>query len=478
MNNQKKNIPLVCDLDGTLIHTDTLFEAFLILLKTSPFSVLLLPLWLFGGKAKLKNEIFSRVIIPPESLPYNPDVLNFLREEKSNGRKIILATASHISVAKSIAGYLNIFDEVLATSDSLNLIGKNKARVLVEKYGSKSFDYIGDHPVDLHIWEQSNSALVVEKGDSLSKKAAQLSKVSRVFKLAQKNYIKLFIRQIRVYQWVKNLLLFLPILLAHHLGGVDLFLDILLGFFAFSFVASSVYLSNDLLDLEADRSHPRKKFRPLASGEMPLVHGFVFAKAFFIAGFLTAYFFLPIDFFFTLLTYYFITTLYSFWLKRLVLIDVFTLASLYTIRIIAGGSVSGVEISPWLLAFSMFIFLSLALVKRYTELLNMISQSKKFVIGRGYQSGDSGLILAFGGAASYSAILVFSLYANSPQVASLYQNPHYMWLVAVLLLYWISRIWLLSHRGQMSDDPIVFTAKDKSSWVIFILIIVLAFFAT
>jgi len=472
----KSNI-LVCDLDGTLIKTDTLIEAFLILLKTSPLSLFLLPFWLFSGKAKLKNEIFSRVDIPQESLPYNQDILDFLRSEKSNGRKIILATASHISIANKIATHLNIFDEVIATTDSLNLSGKNKADALVQKYGENGFDYIGDNKVDLHIWKKSNSALIVEKNNSLSDKAKKVANVSKIFTLPQKNYLKILIKQIRVYQWVKNILLFLPIFMAHKVSGFDSLLTILFGFFAFSFTASSVYLTNDLLDLESDRNHPRKKSRPLASGDMPIIHGIFFAKLFFILGFLIAYFVLPLNFFFTLAIYYFITTLYSFWLKRIVLIDIFTLAALYTIRIIAGGTASGVEISPWLLAFSMFIFLSLALVKRYTELLNMISNNNEIISGRGYKSSDSGLILAFGGAASYSAILVFSLYANSPQVASLYENSQYMWLVSVLLLYWISRIWLLAHRNEMTDDPIVFTAKDKSSWLIFIIIIILAFLA-
>jgi 4-hydroxybenzoate polyprenyltransferase len=477
MSDSGQNIPLVCDLDGTLIRTDTLFEAFLILLKTSPFSLFILPFWLIKGKANLKSQIFSRVDISPEPLPYNHDVLDFLKSEKLSGRKIILATASHISIANRIADYLNIFDDVLATTDSLNLIGKNKADILSENYGEGGFDYIGDHRVDIHIWEKSNSALIVEKNDSLSIKAKNITNVTKIFKLPQNNYLKSLIKQIRVYQWVKNILLFLPIFMAHKVAGFDSLLTVLFGFFAFSLTASSVYLTNDLLDLESDRCHPRKKFRPLASGEMSIIQGIFLAKLFFVLGFLIAYFSLPIDFFITLAIYYLITTLYSFWLKRLVLIDIFTLAALYTIRIIAGGTASGVEISPWLLAFSMFIFLSLALVKRYTELLNMISNKKETISGRGYKSSDSGLILALGGAASYSAILVFSLYANSSQVASLYQNPQYMWLVAVLLLYWISRIWLLAHRGQMSDDPIVFTAKDKSSWIICILIIILAFFA-
>jgi len=242
--------------------------------------------------------------------------------------------------------------------------------------------------------------------------------------------------------------------------------NIIIAFFSFSLIASSVYVTNDLLDLSSDRAHPRKKKRPLASGDLPLVVGLISAPLLLFIGFIIAILFLETQFLTTLLIYYVITTLYSFKLKKLVILDIMTLASLYTIRIIAGGAAVNVEISPWLLAFSMFFFLSLALVKRYTELLVMINENKTKASGRGYEIGDTDLVRGLGTASAYMSVLVFALYANSDQIQTLYTEPYYFWGIAVLLMYWITRIWFLAHRGKMTDDPIVFTVKDPTSWLI------------
>jgi 4-hydroxybenzoate polyprenyltransferase len=453
----------VSDLDGTLIKTDLLYEALLILIKKNFFYVFLLPLWFLSGKAKLKQQIFSRIEIDPDSLIYNEELIEYLKEKKSKGNKLVLATASPLSAAKKVADYLNLFDEVYGSNENMNLRSDNKAKLLVEKYGEKGFIYAGDSDADLAVWDNSEAAITVNK--NINSKY----KIEKEFNTKNRSYPKSIIKQIRVYQWVKNVLLFLPALMAHSLD-FSIYQDLIFAFLSFSITASSVYVLNDLLDLASDRKHPRKRKRPFASGDIPILHGIAMFPALIIAGFGIAFIFLPLEFVVSLTIYYIITTLYSFKLKKLPLVDVLTLASLYTIRIISGGKAADIEISPWLLAFSMFIFMSLAFLKRYTELLVMISQNKEKASGRGYQTGDSNLIMAFGAASGMMSVLVFALYTNSAQVKALYTNTELLLLINVFLVYWITRIWLMAHRGKMTDDPIVFTGKDKNSWVIGILI--------
>lgn len=461
---------IVSDLDHTLIKTDLLFEALLKLIKKYPLTLFLLPFWLLGGKVLLKKNIFNKVEIDPETLPYNQKLFDFLKNEKENGAKLILATASPQRFADKIAAHLKIFDEVFGTTDKLNLKGSNKAKLLVEKYGEKGFIYAGDSKADYKIWDLASGAITVDRNVSSK------YNVIKEFKTKDKAYIISLIKQIRVYQWVKNILLFLPLLMAHN-TILEPYLDIFIAFLSFSLIASSVYVLNDLLDLDSDRVHPRKKNRPFAAGALPIRDGLAYFPILLLFGFALAYYLLPSDFFVTVLIYYIITTLYSFKLKKIALVDVLTLGALYTIRIIAGGRAADVEISPWLLAFSMFIFMSLAFVKRYTEMLLMVTENKKKSSGRGYEIGDSNLLLSFGSASGLMAVLVFALYTNSEIVKSLYSHYEFLMLIDVLLIYWIARMWLLSHRGKMTDDPIVFTVKDSVSWVLGMIVIAIVLLA-
>lgn len=464
---------IVCDLDGTLIKSDMLLESVFILIKKNPIYIILLPFWLLKGKAQLKNEINKRIDFNPELLPYNQDVIDFLNKKKSEGNKIILATASNQNIATKISNYLGIFDETYGSTSELNLKSKNKRDFLNEKYGKNQYSYVGDSSADLKVWEDSKDAYVMNNGISEKNK---ISNLKEVIGEKSKSTLKLIIKEIRVYQWVKNLLLFIPALMAHK-TDLDFYYTILIAFISFSLLASSVYVLNDLLDLDADRQHPRKKNRPFASGNLSLLYGFILLPILITISFALAIIYLPYEFVLTLLVYYLITNLYSFKLKRIELIDIITLASLYTIRIISGGLAVDVPISPWLLAFSMFLFLSLALLKRYTELLSMIKENKVKATGRGYHVEDIDMIRSFGTSSAYIAILVYALYAYSDQVQVLYNKPILMWLVAVLLLYWITRIWFLAHRGKMTDDPIVFTGKDPNSWIVGLIIGILMLWA-
>jgi len=456
------NYPLIVDLDGTLIRSDLLIESFMLLLKSNPLNFFLVFIWLFKGKANLKAQIARRVDIPVEWLPYNQELIAYLNKQKEQGRQIILATASHKRYAHSVANHLGIFDDVLATEDNLNLSGSAKRTALTERFGEKQYVYAGNAPVDLKVWSHCHQAIVVAPA-GLARQAETLCPVE-LHLTPPKAGIKTFIKALRVHQWVKNGLIMVPILTAHLIHNPHALLSALMAFIAFSFCASSVYLLNDLLDLNDDRRHATKKNRPFAAGTLPMTIGLIATPILLLLSAAICWF-LPWEFSVVLAIYYITTVAYSFKLKRLVMIDVITLAALYTIRIVAGAAAVAVSLSFWLLSFSVFVFLSLAIVKRYTELMKLRGKSATKTLGRGYQVEDLELLSSLGGSSGYISVLVLALYINSSDVRSLYTHPEIMWPACLVMLYWVSRVWIIAHRGNMDDDPIVFAIKDKISIV-------------
>lgn len=464
MSNPSVGVPVCVDLDGTLIHSDLLFESFLLLLKQQPIYILLIPFWLFKGKAFLKAQIAQRVILNPLALPYNQDLLVWLHQQQQNGRDVWLSTASNYRLAQVIADHLRLFKGVLASTDDINLSGSAKASKQVELFGHQGFDYCGNHNVDLHVWKSSQNAIVVNGSKSLTEKAAKIVPVSAEF--PKKPFrLKVVLKAIRIHQWAKNVLIFIPLLAAHQMFNLVALEQAFLAFLAFGLCASSVYLLNDMLDLDADRQHPRKSKRPLAAGDLSIFAGLVMMVGLLVASAVLAYF-LPMRFVLVLLAYYIMTVAYSFGLKKMVLVDTVTLAGLYTIRIVAGAMAIAVPLSFWLLLFSIFLFYSLALVKRYAELYVMQHQGKLTAVGRGYHVEDIPVLDSLGIASGHLSVLVLALYINSPDVNMYYQHPKYIWCVCVLLLYWISRVWLKAHRGEMHDDPLIFAVTDKVSLAI------------
>ena len=467
MMTMTRSLPLCVDCDGTLIRTDLLHESVLLLAKSSPLSLLKLPFWLLKGKAHLKQQIAQRVSLNAQTLPYDPEVLDLIRHARAQGRSVVLATASPRGQAEAIAAHLDLFDRVEATDALINLAGPNKAAHLESLFGRGGFDYAGNSRADLPVWAVSAGAIVVSSSQSLHKAAAASVSVLQVVKQLPRS-LKVYAKAIRVHQWLKNLLVFVPVLAGHQLSAGPI-TAALLAFAAFSLCASAVYVINDLLDLSSDRVHARKRNRPFASGALPISHGLVMAPGLLLASALIAAQ-LPIAFAGTLVAYFAVTCLYSFWLKNQVIVDVLMLASLYTSRIIAGSAATSIVPSFWLLAFSMFMFLSLAIVKRYSEMLVVIQQNKTKAAGRGYVVSDLPVLVSLGSAAGYMAILILALYVNSPDLNGLYPRRWALWLVLPPLLYWISRVWMKAHRGEMHDDPVVFAATDKQSWVIAVLV--------
>lgn len=454
--------PLCVDLDGTLVKTDLLFELLLLLVRTRPLSLFKLPLWLFRGKAHVKRELAARVELDVTCLPYREPFLSFLQDEYRAGRRLVLATAADERVAQRVAAHLGIFGTVVSSDGTVNRSGASKADALGQATGGEGFVYAGDAPVDLAVWRRAQGAILVGRG---SRFASRLDNVERTFGDDRPPWGRLsdVLRAARVHQWAKNVLVFVPLLLAHEVTNLPLVGGALLAFLAFSLLASSVYVQNDLLDLEADRHHACKRFRPFASGALPIKFGLVLAPLLVLLAVLAA---LPLPplFLGVLGGYLALTLSYSFYFKRKAILDVLLLALLYTVRIVAGGVAVGLTVSPWLLAFSMFFFLSLAYIKRFSELQALPEESS--LRARDYTSADLEGLADLGVSSGYVAILVVALYINSPAVRELYRTPELLWLLCPLLVYWVSRVWLLTRRGEMHDDPVVFALRDRSSYFI------------
>ena len=420
---------IAVDLDGTLMLTDTLHESVLCLLSENPAKALSLPYWLLAGKAALKAKIADCVNLDVTTLPYNSALIDWLKEERNAGKLIVLCTATDKRVAQAIAIHLGFFDEVLASDGRTNNAGVNKNAILEAKYGVKGYDYAGNSNVDLAVWSGARKAIVVNASEALTKQASKVANVSRVFPppaVTLLDWLKMF----RVHQWLKNLLIFVPLLAAHQFGNIQSLFILLICFVSFSLCASAVYIANDLLDLHSDRKHPRKRHRPFASAAIPIKLGAVLAPLLAIAGLALG---LAVGTAFTgwLMVYLLMTCAYSLLLKRLALIDCLTLAALYTLRIIAGAAAVTIHLSFWLLAFSVFIFLSLAFVKRYAELHLQVRISNTHAHGRGYSVTDAPLVQTLGITAGYAAVLVLALYLQSETILPLYAQPQFIWLTLV-----------------------------------------------
>ncbi len=438
--------PLCVDLDGTLIRTDLRLESVLHLVGRNPLLLFMLPVWLLRGRAALKAEIAARVELNPAALPYDMPLLNWLRTERARGRDLWLCTAANERLAAQIASHLGLFAGVLASEQGHFLSGRSKAQRLVELFGDGGFDYCGNEQRDPAVWQHVH-ARVVPAGGEFAPQASRWRALAHA---------------VRPHQWAKNLLIFVPLLTSHHAGNLAALGTTLLAVLAFSLAASAVYVLNDLLDLEVDRKHPRKASRPFAAGDASIASGLLLIPALLGAAALVASL-LPVMFRLVLATYLALTLAYSLNLKRRVLIDAMALAGLYTLRIIAGAAATSIALSFWLLLFSVFLFLSLAFAKRYAELDELRRQHRLRAEGRGYQTDDLPILRSMGTAAGYLCVLVLALYINSPDVGALYHRPKIIWLLCVVMLYWISRLWVVAQRGKLHDDPVIYALTDRVS---------------
>lgn len=471
MTVDKDMLPVFVDLDGTLIYTDLLFEVCIRFLKQNPLNIFLLISWLVKGKANLKHKLAEQVDINPATLPYNQEFLEFLKQQHQRGRKLYLATASHQKYADAIAEYLGIFDGVLATSATFNMKGENKLKHCLEV--SPQFAYAGNETFDFVLFEKAGESFLVNPTAG----ALRLSKkrpVTRVFE-TKANKLKVILKAMRVHQWLKNILIFVPVFVSSLYLEPAVWGDAIIGFILFSLLASATYLLNDLLDIESDRAHPRKSSRPIPSGLLTIKHAILLAMGLFIVTLLGSLLFTNTAFQLSILAYLVLTLLYTFVLKTYVIADVISLASLFTIRIIAGAMVIGVVLSFWLLAFSMFTFFSLALVKRCAELKLLSSVNKEKASGRDYQVDDYYLMQSFGVTSAFISLLLMAFYVQVSMTGEDYSMPILLWATLPAFAYWFLRMWLKTNRGEMHDDPIVFSMKNRGSLITvgFILIVTL-----
>jgi 4-hydroxybenzoate polyprenyltransferase/phosphoserine phosphatase len=464
--------PLVVDLDGTLVKTDLLVESLLALLKQQPSCLPMLPVWLARGRAYLKQQIARRVALDAAALPYRNELLQYIKDQRALGRTIVLATAADARYARQVADHVKLFDVVVASDGITNLSGESKRERLVKAFGEKGFDYAGNHRQDLIVWSSARRAIVVDAGPLVHSAAQRLTEVDGVFEHRHRDWSD-YLRPLRPEHWLKNLLVVIPLLAAHRYYEMDLVRNTILAFVAFSCCASSGYVINDLLDLGADRHHPRKRLRPFALGDLPLSYGVSLVPCLATLGFIVAATVSPL--LVRVLLIYFSTTLtYSLYAKNVALLDVIILAGLYTMRIMAGSAAIAMWPSYWLLALSTFLFFSLALVKRYGELVIMRRLDGTNAKARGYEMGDGDLLAAMGVASGYVAVLVLALYITSATAQALYGKRHILWFLCPLLLYWISYVWLTAHRGRMPDDPLVFATTDHTSRILGLLVLATA----
>jgi 4-hydroxybenzoate polyprenyltransferase len=463
----RRHVPLCVDLDGSLVATDTLVESLLLLVKHKPLAALRFPLWLMGGKAHMKQQVASHVQLNAASLPYREGLVDFVKQQRDAGRQIVLATAADQSIARGVAEHLGLFDEVLASDGTTNLSSERKLKAITESCNG-AFDYVGNSHDDLALWAKADRSYVVAPSAGVMRRMKAVCSSQTVFDGGKGEWLqqgRAMVKALRPHQWAKNVLLAVPLVTAHQLGNVQALMAVAVAFVAFSAAASSVYLVNDLLDLEADRLHPTKRRRPFAAGDLPASYGIVMTPVLLAIAFTLASL-LSWKVAAMVVSYVAISTTYSLYLKRKLLVDVFALAGLYTHRILTGAVAIGVAVTPWLLAFSMFLFISLAFAKRFIELRMVRLGRGKSAKGRGYVVEDLEIFSSVGPASGYIAVLVFCLYINSDAVLKLYRHPEILWLACPPLLYWVTRLWFLAHRGELPDDPVKFALKDKASYVV------------
>jgi 4-hydroxybenzoate polyprenyltransferase len=457
--------PLCVDLDGTLIRSDLLWESLVCFFCQHPARFPLVFVWLLKGSAHLKRRLAENTVLDVALLPFNETFVAWLRGRHAAGRRLILATAADEILATRVAAYLGIFDEVLSSDGINNLKGRKKAALLSAKIAG-AFDYAGNSTSDWEIWRLCRRIIAVETPRWLTRRLTESGRLAESFR-TPKSRLGVRLRALRIQQWVKNILIFVPIIAAHKVLDPRRLVPALICFTSFSLVASAAYLGNDLLDLASDRMHPRKRFRAIAAGDLSIPLAATWSAALFTAGIGLAMTLdttiVPI----LIVLYIAASFAYSLHLKKIALLDVFVLSGFYTLRIVAGGAAGHVPLSGWFLSFSVFLFLSLGFAKRAVELRRTETfSSPPQLPGRGYVAADLQTIVCFGIAAAFAAALVLSLYFQSTDVRALYRYPALLWALFPVCLYWLTRVWLLASRGALHDDPVTFAVGDRTTWLV------------
>jgi 4-hydroxybenzoate polyprenyltransferase len=453
---ENNRVPLYVDLDA-LVRSNLLLEAALGLVRRNPLHLFSLLAWLLRGPSCLRQQLARHSVLEAARLPYETRLLDWLQQQPRDRRRILLSRCDTTFTA-AVAEHVGGFDEAIADADAAGFDDG------LRRFGERGYDHVGRSAADLLAWRHARHAVVVNASPRLLRRVRAVADVAYVIERRPQRLLT-WVRALRPHQWAKNLLLFVPLLGAHLVLQPVAMLRGTVAFACFCLCASGTYILNDLLDLGADRQHARKKSRPFAAGDLPIGGGLIaafvlIAAAFGMAAALSPHFVLVLSGYFAL------TVIYSLVLKRIAVLDVMALGMLYSIRLIGGAVAVPVKASFWLIAFSTFLFLSLAMVKRYTELRSLLDGGRTTAAGRGYTVADLPLIESLGTSSGYLSVLVLAFYINSTASEALYRRPEILWALTPLLLYWISRVWFVARRGQMHDDPVVFALTDVVSYVV------------
>lgn len=460
---------LFADLDGTVLATDSLYECLLSVLKNRFWLALLVPFWALRGRAFFKYKVAGYSIIDFSLLPYRSKVVAYLKTEKAKGRKIILATGATQIIANQVAENLKLFDFILASDKYTNNVGENKLKAIVSLNEGLEFEYIGDSTEDFPVLRSAAIATIVDRNNGLVNKLKKAKKKYTVVESVGFNWVA-FLRLIRAHQWSKNLLIFSPIVAAQKFSEIS-WAPVFFLFIGFCALASAVYIFNDLMDIDSDRAHYNKRYRPLAAGEFAIKAGWLtlflgLIIAFSVAASISSQVVL------LFLVYATANILYSILLKQLILVDVFILTSFYLARIIAGSLASSIELTSWFLSFAVLTFLSLALLKRYTEIIE-VGSFNDVLPGRGYRYIHAKPVLALGVISGLLSCLVLVMYMNSASILNIYERPFLLWLLCPCHLFWFTRMWILAVQRKMDEDPVRFAVKDPITYFLSGLIILL-----
>ncbi len=455
------DLPLVVDLDQTLILTDILHEGFARLLLSNPLGALASLRSILQGRAAFKARIAEMCMPNIRCLPYRTLLLDLLREERARGRSIHLVTAADQKIADAVAAHLGLFDSAAGSNGERNLKGPHKLEYLRQRFAN-GFLYAGDHAADLPIFKAARGAILCDVNSRVAAAARDDATVLADFQQPRRG-LKVWLRAFRVHQWSKNVLIFVPLFVGHAYGNPANILTAVAGFVLVCLLASATYMLNDIADLEADRMHHTKRLRPFASGDLPIAFGLIAALLLIVAALVGSYL-LATGFAVTLLIYLALTLAYSFGLKQLPLLDVVVISFLFMLRIVMGTALLGILYSPWLLSFSGAFFLSLALAKRHVEVARANHIDVEDVVGRGYRGVDWPLTLSFGIGSGLMSIVIMLLYlTNDAAPSGFYSNPNWLYAVPTLMMMWLMRIWMLSNRMELHDDPVVFALRDRTS---------------
>ena len=463
-----QNVPICVDLDGTILRSNSLLECAFVLLRESPGMIFALPFWFLRGQAYLWTRVVEgmRRRLDPGHLPYRPETVAWIRKQKAEGQSIFLVTGAHRVVAEAVAEHLGVFDGIIATcSPEVHCVGNAKRDLLVAQFREGQFDYVGDSDADLPVWRSCRRAVVVPGNPRISRALSREGRDCESIGVESESRSRALFRAQRPHQWAKNLLVFAAVVLSHNLFNLTAVVGAACAMLCFCALSSATYIVNDAIDLDVDRQHASKRRRPFASGTLSLVWAGVLPPLLLVPGVAVGFLMAP-RFGEWLLVYVVLSMLYSLRWKRYPILDVISLAALYAIRVVAGGAATGILISPWTLAFIMFLFFSLALAKRYSELYNLHLQDQRKPGRRGYLTTDMPCVQSLGTSSGLVATLVLVLYIQSPENARLYHHPTVMWLMCPVLGYWIAKIWLLASRGEMNEDPVLHALRDRTSYIL------------